>query len=167
MHQLSNSSLETGNGLKSTTYSSSASRFRHAVLAEDLDPGVDSPTYDGDVESSTTAGPDGNTRSGHLSKPSIDSTVTSPISPAFHPASIQPPNGSLNTGSGTGIVKEPAPGPMVESQIDPASLTPENIQEFVKSSIEKGRTGGGKYRINDPPVGRAVRVYADGEFRGQ
>jgi len=116
------------------------------------------------VESSTTAGPDSNSRSGYLSKPSIDSTVTSPVSAAFHLTSTQQPNGSLNTGSGTGTVKEPTPGPMVESQLDPASLTPENIQDFVRNAIEKSRTGDGKCRINDPPVGRAVRIYADGVY---
>ena len=43
---------------------------------------------------------------------------------------------------------------------NPAALTPEDIQSFIAKAIlgEPGR----RYKINPPPVGRSVRVYAGG-----
>lgn len=70
-------------------------KTRHALVASILssDEGVDSPTYDGDVESSTTAGPEdkiqkptitGVSHHHYNSSASLASTLTSPITPSSH-----------------------------------------------------------------------------------
>lgn len=47
------------------------------------------------------------------------------------------------------------------ADFNPASLTVEDIQEFVRQAVtgEQGRD----YKINPPPVGRPIRIYADGK----
>jgi choline-phosphate cytidylyltransferase len=134
------------------------SRFRQAVTADNTtDSGVESPMYDGDVESSATAGPDSRH---HISKPSIDSALTSPVASAFPIQSAtmpQVPSGSIPLSPGK---IEPPPGPIAEAPFDPASLTPENIQTFVTNAILDPNHA---YKINPPPVGRPIRVYADGK----
>lgn len=59
---------------------------------------------------------------------------------------------------------EPAAEEKAQLDFDPAALTPEDIQLFVQEAIEKSRNGEAKYVIAEPPVGRPVRVYADGEL---
>lgn len=56
--------------------------------------------------------------------------------------------------------EEPAPVPLAEAEFDPAKLTVEDIQEYVRKAIagEVERP----YKLNPPPVGRPVRIYADG-----
>lgn len=43
---------------------------------------------------------------------------------------------------------------------NPAALTPEDIQSFVAKAIAGESKRG--YKINPPPVGRPIRIYADG-----
>lgn len=136
-----------------------ASRARHQLASAFLsDDGVDSPTYDGDIESSTTAGPD------PPSKPSHPSPTTAPDhSPTSrshkidspHPVFLSPP---------ANISSVPLPVPAAQTAfINPAALTATDIQAFVTKAIqgESWRT----YKIHPPPVGRPVRVYADGTLR--
>ena len=57
----------------------------------------------------------------------------------------------------------PAVAAVTEAAFNPAALTPEDIQSFVAKAIagESKRD----YKINPPPVGRPVRIYADGMFQ--
>ncbi|KAF9478557.1 hypothetical protein BDN70DRAFT_879786 [Pholiota conissans] len=164
-------------------------RPRHHLaqhLLSDSD-GVDSPTYDGDVESSTTAGAD-TPQHQHLSPPttpvfpslpmpsdpestpSIEASGPSSTSPTFNisqrppgsllPVFISPP---VNTTAAPLLVtEEPAVAQASKAAFNPAALTPEDIQTFVAKAIagEPGR----HYKINPPPTDRPVRVYADGVY---
>jgi choline-phosphate cytidylyltransferase len=58
------------------------------------------------------------------------------------------------------IIEEPTPTAPGQTAFNPASLTTDDIQGFVKKAIagESWR----KYKINQPPTDRPVRVYADG-----
>jgi choline-phosphate cytidylyltransferase len=47
-----------------------------------------------------------------------------------------------------------------EGFVNPSSLSAEEIRAFIQKSIE-GK-GDRLYKINPPPVGRPVRIYADG-----
>jgi len=60
------------------------------------------------------------------------------------------------------VPEEPAPVHAATVQFDPAALSVEDIQEFVRQAIsgEQKRP----YKINPPPVGRPVRIYADGVY---
>ncbi|KAI0077693.1 hypothetical protein K474DRAFT_1707164 [Panus rudis PR-1116 ss-1] len=91
---VSSSTNQSRSRLANAKQGTAVSRGRHALASTMLggglissDEGVDSPTYDGDIESSTTAGPDGDpisrTTSGssYQSAPSIASTL-SPESPS-------------------------------------------------------------------------------------
>lgn len=132
-----------------------------AVLSSDS--GVDSPTYDGDVESSSTA----------IAKsiPSANSSAGTPLaSPIIAPSAVSerrpPPALVLSHPASTNAVPLPVPedsSPVVStSKFSTASLTPEDIQLFVKTAID-GKSPR-NYIINQPPVGRPVRIYADGEY---
>lgn len=145
---------------------------------------MDSPTYDGDIESSTTAGPDSQktplTPSHHYRNSPV-STVTSPIATPFSQTtsaqmqsqgpisprlanSISPPifisHPSNPSAPSRLVIDEPAPTAASQAAFNPASLTPNDIRAFVQKAIagESSR----KYRINHPPTDRQVRVYADG-----
>lgn len=159
---------------------------RKHQLASDLpsDDGVDSPTYDGDIESSTTAGPDSHKAllaPSHHYRHSSGSTLTSPISAVFpqtttvQPQSQGPTSPRIasfasppifisqpsNPSPATRVViDEPTPTAASQAAFNPASLTPDDIRTFVQKAIE-GESWR-KYKINDPPTDRQVRVYADG-----
>jgi len=179
----SNNPTSTSHGTKSSF------RTKHQLASSLLsdDDGVDSPTYDGDIESSTTAGPDGHSSSKTLTAPlhhhrnSSGSTLTSPVSAVFPQTSqhsthtqlqnsprvvnpISPPifiSQPINT-TATPLrdVEEPAPAAATQAVFNPASLTPDDIRAFVRKAIE-GESWR-KYKINNPPTDRPVRVYADG-----
>ena len=139
------------------------------------DDGVDSPTYDGDIESSTTVGRD-REPSPAQSHSAMTSTLPSPA-PVIQnlPAAIAILQ-SPSTASSSDAEIEPArvivynppsmgapvPAPIhdVAQAFNPSTLSPEDIRAFMRRAINGGLQC--KYRINDPPVGRPVRVYADG-----
>lgn len=158
------------------------------------DDGVDSPTYDGDVETSTNTTTTARLvnqqylGSSRLSGSST-STLTSPTSKTFPvtatTAAVSVPGGKNTptvtvttasragpaTSSGLGqsvgaeaapltVTDEPAPAPQATAEFDPARLTTEDIRKFVKQAIAGDVTR--PYKINQPPVGRPVRIYADG-----
>ena len=160
------------------------------VVSSDRDSGVDSPTYDGDVESSTTVyvggGHTGHTFGGAslgsvgrtlLGASSSTSTLTSPITSnfptsgetstgSFTPAQSQSttdvvnPNTSALVSSGHG-----GPGPSTSAEFDPSRLTADEIQLYIRNAIAGVHESGvppRTYRINPPPIGRPVRIYADG-----
>lgn len=149
-------------------------RPRHHLaqhLTSDSD-SVDSPTYDGDVESSTTAGADTPSRPAYieLSPPTTPVLMSVNIPDSSDPAArptraesnlpvfISPP---INTTATPLLVtEEPAVAHASKTAFNPAALTPEDIQTFVAKAIE-GEPGR-KYTINAPPTDRPVRIYADG-----
>ncbi|GBE87118.1 hypothetical protein BKA93DRAFT_762298 [Sparassis latifolia] len=115
-------------------------RPKHALaaLVSDDDAGTDSPTYDGDIESSTTAGPD------------HDHTQDTPA-PSMIPLPAPP---------------EPSPAAVSVYAFDPAKLTPQDIQDYARRAIAReGEEGQVRpYLINRPPIDRPVRIYADGVY---
>jgi choline-phosphate cytidylyltransferase len=183
----------------STTKPSTVTRSKHLlsnVLYTSDSDGVDSPTYDGDIESSTTAAFSERERDvgyaalglGHHQASStstlntplhLDSTVTSPFSgPPGTTQSVSTPILELPanptdlapTPSHPTLPTEPVPasGSSLRSEsrlgFNPAALTPADIQQFIQEAIKReGELGKvRKYRINEPPEGRPVRIYADG-----
>ena len=177
-----NSNASNYGGLNAGTRTAT-SRVRQMHLTEVVsDDGVDSPTYDGDVETSTStarAMHQTHLGSSRLSGSST-STLTSPTSAVF-PASattgapavtvteasrsstvLPEPGQSVNAEAvPLRVPEEPKPVPIAQEEFDPAKLTPEDCQEFVRKAIA-GETPR-PYKINLPPVGRPVRIYADGE----
>lgn len=130
--------------------------------------GVDSPTYDGDVESSATAGPDNIhphvPRFAHHHTSSSVSTLNTPgvvmEQRALQPDTNQPVFIGKQQPTPIASTDEPPVPLATQGNLDPASLTQDDIQEFVQRAIagEDHR----KYKINLPPIGRPVRIYADG-----
>lgn len=142
------------------------SRARHQLASSLLsDDGTDSQTYDGDVESSITAGAGQHQASKAFLYPNLhhassNSTLTSQIednapfpSTSRHPT---PPPTAQQV-----LVPEPSTHKSGFA-CNPAALAPEDIQAFVQKAIngEPGRP----YYINPPPTDRPVRIFADGEI---
>ncbi|KAG6812237.1 hypothetical protein H0H92_003777 [Tricholoma furcatifolium] len=167
--------------------SSSASRVKHHLASSFLSDsdGVDSPTYDGDIESSATAGPDAHpsrTHQSHHHYTSSTSTLNTPITAnpsssttpsteqgtsfpssratteSNHPVFISPPIHA--TVSPLLVPEEPAVAGPSEAAFDPAALTTEDIHSFIQNAIAGDSSR--KYKINPPPKDRPARVYADG-----
>ncbi|KAG2125150.1 hypothetical protein DEU56DRAFT_825829 [Suillus clintonianus] len=137
--------------------SKAASRARHQLASSMLsDDGTDSQTYDGDVESSVTAAAGShpfNKTSLHptLHHSSSASTLTSQIDdvlPSSKPAALAP--------------DEPMPTAEAMSTFNPAALTPDHIQAFIRKAIEGQPSR--SYKINQPPLNRPVRIFADGVY---
>jgi len=150
------------------------------------DSGMESGTYDGDIESSTTAAaiaPSKLFGQHHPGRsPSLTpSPVASPSSPVFPPAilSTYSPSSSLKDSdahsaymiapktplvSARGILTpaEPPPVDVVKEAFNPSSLTPEQIQAHVQSVIDGVESR--PYKVNPPPTDRPVRIYADGVY---
>ena len=140
---------------------------KHQQVIDDEDPGVDSPTYDGDVESYTTTSPQyanhrdstNSLRDAHSSSESTTSTMTSPIYPD---SSHRPPTSSPLT---RGETTPTPPNPSSEDRFAPMDITQEEIQKWVRDVIighSKGAPGSRYYFINPPPTDRPVVIYADG-----
>ncbi|EAU87607.2 choline-phosphate cytidylyltransferase [Coprinopsis cinerea okayama7 len=174
--------------------------------------GVDSPTYDGDIEYSSAATTTGLGLRvfGASSEQSILDTTTSSSRPTMglttssssgahtHLAASRrevpstPSTSSPITSNGNSprilpyALTEPAVPSITANTFNPASLTPEDIQAFVRKAIDDGPEGevdlgfdgdagegeGGTkpprskrgYQINEPPTDRPIRVYADGVY---
>lgn len=150
-----NHGAKNGNGFK---------KHHLAVAAdEDEDPGLDSPTYDGDIESYTTPSLSTNHKQ-HSSSENTASTLTSPISrasvlpdvPLQHPAAAFVPIKPSPLAKGQSRIGTPC-------DFDPATVTPEEIQSWVRDVVAGHREGTRSYKINPPPEGRPVVIYADGE----
>lgn len=172
-------------------------RARHTHLSGVIsDDGVDSPTYDGDIETSTSARtlhPHAHLSASRLSLESGSSTsastLTSPTSTSFPNPSTTSATAAEVHGTTTApivtttsafhpqpvnvaavplrAVDEPAPVPVSTAEFDPSKLTVEDIQSFVANAIAGGPTESGMqrpYKIKPPPVGRPVRIYADGVY---
>ncbi|KAF8889018.1 cholinephosphate cytidylyltransferase [Infundibulicybe gibba] len=157
---------------------SATTRAKHQLassLLSDSD-GVDSPTYDGDIESSTTAGaePINSTRSLHYHHTNSTTISTLPTSSATTTPAAEVPNPMRTThpvfisqpvnvaATPLNVTEEPAVPAPCEAAFNPAALTPEDIRAFVEKAIdgESWRD----YKINQPPVGRPIRIYADGVY---
>lgn len=140
-----------------------SSALASSALLSESDTGVDSPTYDGDVESVSTvaAAPSTGTASPRSALSSLPSSAfhgdaSMQITPPRSIAPLPPAQGWVGM-----QITEPTPTGEVQAMFDPASLTPDDIQKFVQGAMEK--TKGGPCEIRPPPTGRPVRVYADGE----
>jgi choline-phosphate cytidylyltransferase len=164
-----------------TPYSkhSSGSRTKHQLASSVLSDSdsVDSPTYDGDIESSTTAGLDSSfpSRPTHhhhassastLNMPTTSSTSTPVVEDSTlllraNKPDINHPGFLTQPFVVSAALEEPAVPEPSKSAFDPAALTAEEIQAFVQKAID-GESWR-KYKINPPPQGRPVRVYADGK----
>lgn len=153
---------------KPPTSSPTFNRAKHqlaSIVMSDYSDGVDSPTYDGDIESSTTAVREPHRASGHhhssssvstLNSVHISSATTTPLN------ENDPCNGSINPLAAPLLVTEEPPVPEpTQNTINPAALSVQDIRSFVQKAIDGESFR--KYKINPPPVGRPVRVYADGE----
>jgi choline-phosphate cytidylyltransferase len=136
--------------------SKAASRARHQLASSMLsDDGTDSQTYDGDVESSVTAAagshPFNKTLHPTLQHSSSASTLTSQIDDVL-----------VSSESVALAPDEPIPTAEATSTFNPAALTPEHIQAFIREAIE-GKSPR-SYKINQPPLNRPVRIFADGVY---
>jgi choline-phosphate cytidylyltransferase len=143
------------------------SRLKHTLSPYVVsDDGVDSPTYDGDIESSTTVGRDRD----HPSPVQPHSAVTSTLpSPTPHmqdlPAAvtvIPPPSTASSSDPDIEPARVVVHNADASHAFSPSALAPEDIQTFVRCAIngEIHR----KYKINEPPTDRPVRIYADGKY---
>jgi choline-phosphate cytidylyltransferase len=149
----------------------------HALTSEDdkgIEADVESPstvthsrpyTPDTTLDSSTTA-----------------STLTSPTSAIIalpdvlpHRPHVPPiPSTSIERVPESNVVTapvfeitEPTPAEEAQATFDPAKLTPQDIQSFVRDAINGAPTEKGvprTYKIKPPPTDRPVRVYADGVY---
>lgn len=59
---------------------------------------------------------------------------------------------------------EPTPAQISEDSLDPALFTPKDIRAHVNAAIDGTLQPPRSYRPDQPPVGRPVRVYADGVY---
>lgn len=130
--------------------------------------GVDSPTYDGDVESSAAmrgADPQANPRASTLAHHYSSSTSTLSNPHAEYQLSIfdiiTPDLYAPARDSSTSTAAASVPVIADETPFTPASLSTADIQSFVHKAIE-GESWR-KYKINPPPSDRPVRIYADGD----
>jgi len=140
------------------------------------DDGLDSSQYEGDIESSTTAGPDDHFSSKaspfiasnhhHGSSSSVNMTSPPPLVQSDSNISVpgvavDPPTPAAIGTTRSFISEPPKPSGGVET-LNPAGLSQEDVRTFVQKAID-GETWR-KYKINKAPTDRAVRIYADGVY---
>ncbi|KIK54661.1 hypothetical protein GYMLUDRAFT_48581 [Collybiopsis luxurians FD-317 M1] len=182
-------------GLLKASGNSTMTRRHHLASSflSDSD-GVDSPTYDGDIESSTTAGPESPhphpplPRLGHHHSMSSTSTLNTPALPGSGtttdyietpgteepstalPSSAQDHPAFLALPSDHYPVSEPEVPSAIPNALsfNPAALKAEDIQGFVQRAIDgapmEGSGAQRAYKINRQPENRPVRIYADGVY---
>lgn len=155
---------------------------------------VDSPTYDGDVESSATVGD----KSMHGSQPlNSVQALQSPLATQEYMLSARPVDlspskeevsvkGTLDVSPtlqddakrimltsdneesdievDSATTSGPNPGTSSDRMINPAVLTPVDIQAYVQSAINGALGSSRTYRPRPPPTDRPVRIYADGVY---
>lgn len=140
-----------------------ASRARHQLASSMLsDDGTDSQTYDGDVESSVTAG----TSSHPFNKTSLHPALYHSSSASTLTSQVDDVAPSTSTSNAAALAPdEPMPTIDAMSVFDPAALTPDDIQAFVRQAIEGEPSR--SYIINQPPLHRPVRIFADGMYAPQ
>lgn len=142
------------------------SHASHLSNLVDSDTGTDSPTYDGDIESSTNTIKQAIHHRSLLSISSTDAdgspTSTPIVTPSASSATLNaaPHDDPNHLHVPSTAPAEPAPASTTSTDMNPASLTVQDIQIFVKKAIDGEAHR--QYKINKPPTDRPVRVYADG-----
>ncbi|KAJ7075651.1 cholinephosphate cytidylyltransferase [Mycena belliarum] len=158
---------------KTTAPRSTARHQLASSLLSDSD-GVDSPTYDGDVESSATA-TSLTAKLPHHHHHSSTSTFDAHIlaaTPGSTPAAESAPRTAKKDAAGHPVFlslplqtsQEPAVAAVSKAAFNPAALTPDDIQAYVQAAIAGDTDTWRQYKINPPPADRPVRVYADGVY---
>ncbi|KZT57568.1 hypothetical protein CALCODRAFT_495961 [Calocera cornea HHB12733] len=167
-------------------------RIRHghsraALVAsiEEYDSGVDSPTYDGDIESTTPGAPAPSALGpARYTTGAKESGGSSPMStPPARPRQLPMvgvPEDAMDVdtdqgSSGPGRIQlAPAPARRTSGKKEKeektegegfsgtSTLTEEDIQSYVKEAMEGKQARA--YKINPPPQGRPIRIYADGVY---
>ena len=138
------------------------------------DDGVDSPTYDGDIESSTTVGRDREPAQSHSAAtstlpspapiiqnlPAVAALIHPPSTASSSDAEIEPARVIVYNTHHSTPIHGLASVHVAAQASDPSAFSPEGIQGFIRRAIngELHRN----YKINEPPVSRPVRIYADG-----
>jgi choline-phosphate cytidylyltransferase len=189
-HATTSSTVNAPSTRTSTSHPKASNRARHQLAASLVsDDGIDSPTYDGDVESSTVGTEHNHPIKSSYHPPALHhsasstSTLNTPATsrPTF---SITSPGPSISEDTLTyraagldahpvfisqhvnaaavplRVPDEPQPVPAAEAAFGPSALTVENIRAFVQKAIEDDSSR--TYKIQKPPIDRPVRIYADG-----
>ncbi|KAG9045217.1 hypothetical protein FS837_006805 [Tulasnella sp. UAMH 9824] len=143
---------------------------------------ADSPTYDGDVESSTTGckDPQAPSPDAVISLPQHSEEPSTPCPPSWRDSrkllsptyanEATPPSGSAGSSRNGPQESLPCPAgepkstPALASTQIPSVLTADDIQAYVRAAIDHDPNSGRTYRPKSPPKDRPVRVYADGVY---
>jgi len=147
---------------------------KHHLIASDetADPGVDSPTYDGDIESYTTPHPHNALTTNHEQYSSSENTASALPSPISRTSALpattnMPPHHP----AGAFAPAKPSPlnksAPLANENFDPATITAGEIQAWIQDVVaghSEGAPASRTYKINPPPEGRPVVIYADGVY---
>ncbi|CAE6413396.1 unnamed protein product [Rhizoctonia solani] len=155
---------------------SGPNRHVSSHLAVESDTGVDSPTYDGDIESSTAA-PTPTMRATELDPatgvpPTLDlprrqsstlSSMDTPVTGKPYSERVIPTGPVSPLPPVTTAPQHPGETETVVKNPDDAMLSPADITTFVQAAID-GTVEERTYRTNPPPTGRPVRIYADGVY---
>lgn len=144
-----------------------------AILSSDIDDGVDSPTYDGDVESSSTAvakerdlpSSSGTPLASPVLGTSNEMTLMSNLTLSTSQHEYQDEVSAANHRTAEPTPTTTSPGDIINNSeitaFNTVTLTEEEIQSWVGNIIRESNPGR-SFTISPPPVGRPVRIYADG-----
>ncbi|KAF7300255.1 hypothetical protein MKEN_01349600 [Mycena kentingensis (nom. inval.)] len=157
---------------KKTPAPSRRHQLAQSILSDASD-GVDSPTYDGDVEevqATMTSTLRNHINEHHHHNHSTSSAAsTSTFEGGGGVQIITPGSASDDEADDEGdrmaasmTLSEPAPAAVSAAAFNPAALTPEDVRAYVQAAIdgEAGRA----YKINPPPEDRPARIYSDGVY---